>query len=163
MLSKNNNQVLSTAHCFGVSNFAMLGMHSINMGKGEAAKFYNIKQIAESVVHLNYNADTLDSDFWMIRLQWASKFYSGNVAQLDTPTDSLVLVSISGANLVVVRFGTLTSGGVTLNMMQEVVVDYVSNAACVSQPYGYSSSDITLAMMCAGQSGKDSCQVCTHL
>jgi hypothetical protein len=35
----------------------------------------------------------------------------------------LVLASTSGADLVVVGFGTLTSGGVTPNMMQEVVVD----------------------------------------
>ena len=155
--------MLSAAHCFGVSNVVTLGMHKINLGTGEAAEFYNIEHIpiAESVVHPNYNAATLDNDFWMIRLQWASKLYSGNVAQLDTPTDSLVLASTSGADLVVVGFGTLTSGGVTPNVMQEVVVDYISNTACVSQPYAYSSSDITSAMMCAGRSGKDSCQVCT--
>ena len=100
-------------------------MHKINLGTGEAAEFYNIEHIpiAESVVHPNYDAATLDNDFWMIRLQWASKLYSGNVAQLDTPTDSLVLASTSGADLVVVGFGTLTSGGVTPNMMQEVIVD----------------------------------------
>ena len=138
-------------------------MHKINLGTGEAAEFYNIEHIpiAESVVHPNYNAATFDNDFWMIRLQWASKLYSGNVAQLDTPTDSLVLASTSGADLVVVGFGTLTSGGVTPNVMQEVVVDYISNTACVFQPYAHSSSDITSAMMCAGRSGKDSCQVCT--
>jgi trypsin len=149
---KNNKQVLSSAHCFGVSDVVTIGMHKINLGTGEAAKFYNIEHIpiAESVVHPKYNADTLDNDFWMIRLQWASNFVSENVAQRDTPTDSLVLASISGADLVVIRFGTLTSGGVTPNVMQEVIVDYVSNAACVSQPYGYSSSDITSSMMCAG-------------
>ncbi len=161
---KNNKQVLSAAHCFGVSDILMLGMHKINLGTGEAAEFYNIEHIpiAQSVVHPKYNADTLDNNFWMIQLQWASKFYSGNVAQLDTPTDSLVLASISGADLVVVRSGTLTSGGATPNVMQKVVVDYVSNAVCVSQPYGYSSSDITSSMMCAGRSGKDSCKVCTY-
>ena len=110
-------------------------------------------------MHPKYDTDTLDNDFWLIQLQWASKFYSGNVAQRDTPMDSLVLASISGADLVVIGFGTLTSGGVTPNVMQEVVVDYVFNEACVSQPYGYSSSDITSSMMCAGRSGKDSCQV----
>jgi hypothetical protein len=153
--------VLSAAHCFGVSNVFSLGMHKINLGTEGAAKFYNIEHIpiTESVVHPNYNAGTFNNDFWMIRLQWASKLYSGNVAQIDTPTDSLVLASTSGADLVVVGFGTLISGGETQNVMQEVVVDYIFNTVCVSQPY--LSSGITSAMMCAGQSGKDSCQVCT--
>jgi hypothetical protein len=160
---KNNKQVLSAAHCFGVSNVVTLGMHKINLGTGEAAEFYNIEHIpiAQALVHHKYNKGNLDYDILLIQLQWASRLYAGNLAQLDTPTDSLVLANTSGADIVVVGFGTLTSGGVTPNVMQEVVVDYLSNAACVSQPYGYSSSDITSSMMCAGRSGKDSCQVCS--
>ncbi len=57
--------------------------------------------------------------------------YDGDVVPLDTPMDSLVLSSTSGAELVV-GFGTLASGGATPNVMQEVIVDYVFNAACVS-------------------------------
>ncbi len=39
-------------------------MHKINLGTGEAAEFYNIEHIpiAESVVHPNYDAATLDND-----------------------------------------------------------------------------------------------------
>ena len=133
-------------------------MHKITQDSG--LEFYKIEHIpiAQSSVHPNYNAATTDNDFWMIRLQWASKLYSGNVVPLDTPTDTLVLSSTSGADLLTFGFGTLASGGATPNVMQEVVVDYLSNAACVTQPYGYSSSDITPNMMCAGRSGKDSCQ-----
>ena len=101
-----------------------------------------------SLGHPNYNTGTFNNDFWMIRLQWASKLHPGNLAQLDTLTDSLVLASTSGADLVGVGFGTLTSGGVTQNVMQEVVFDYTFNSVCISQPY--LSSDITSAMMCAG-------------
>ncbi len=133
-------------------------MHKITQDSG--VEFFKIEHIpiAQTTVHPNYNAATTDNDFWMIRLQWASKLYSGNVVPLDTPTDTLVLSSTSGADLVTFGFGTLASGGATPNVMQEVVVDYISNAACVTQPYGYSSSDITPNMMCAGRSGKDSCQ-----
>jgi secreted trypsin-like serine protease len=161
---QNNEQVLSAAHCFSANqNIVTLGMHKIN--QDDRSEFYKIEHIpiAQSVVHPNYDDYTLDNDFWMIRLQWASKLYSGNIAQLDTPTDDLMLSTTSGAELVVFGFGTLTSGGVTPNVMQEVVVDYISNAACVKSPYGYSSSDITSTMMCAEQSGKDSCQVCIQL
>ena len=153
------NVVLSAAHCAPLNpTHVTLGMHKVTQDSG--IEFYKIEHIpiAQSSVHPNYNADTMDNDFWMIRLQWASKLYSGNVVSLDTPTDALVLSSTSGADLVTFGFGTLSSGGATPNVMQEVVVDYISNAACVAQPYGYYSSDITPSMMCAGRSGKDSCQ-----
>ncbi len=155
------NVVLSAAHCFDANRkIVTLGMHKIKLY--DSSEFHNIEHIpiARSVKHPNYNAVTLDNDFWMIRLQWASKLYSRNVARLDRPTDNLVLSSTSGADLVVVGFGTLSSDGVTPNVMQEVIIDYISTATCVSQPYGYSPSDITPTMMCAGRSGKDSCQVC---
>lgn len=155
------NLVLSAAHCFDDDQqYVTLGMHKITQDWG--VEFYKIEHIpiAQSVVHPNYNAATMENDFWMIRLQWASKLYSGNVVPLDTPTDTLVLSSTSGADLVTLGFGTLASGGATPNVMQEVVVDYISNAACVSLPYRYSSSQIKSSMMCAGRSGKDSCQVC---
>ena len=153
------NVVLSAAHCAPLNpTHVTLGMHKVTQDSG--IEFYKIEHIpiAQSSVHPNYKADTMDNDFWMIRLQWASKLYSGNVVSLDTPTDALVLSSTSGADLVTFGFGTLSSGGATPNVMQEVVVDYISNAACVAQPYGYYSSDITPSMMCAGRSGKDSCQ-----
>ncbi len=133
-------------------------MHKITQDLG--VEFYKIEHIpiTLSAVHPNYKAVTQNSDFWMIRLQWASKLYSGNVVPLDTPTDTLVLSRTSGADLVTFGFDKLAFGGVTPNVMQEVVVDYISNAACVSQPYGYSSSQITPNIMYAGRSGKDSCQ-----
>ncbi len=158
---QNNKQVLTAAHCFDANQkIVTLGMCKIK--QNDSSEFSNIEHIpiAQSVKHPNYNAVTLDNDFWMIRLQWASKLYSGNVARLDTPTDNLVLSSTSGADLVVVGFGTLSYDGVTPNVLQKVVIDYISTAACVSQPYEYSSSEITSTMMCAGRLGKDSCQVC---
>ncbi len=159
---QNDKQVLCAAHCFDVQNFVTLGLHKIT--QDDSSEFYKIEHIpiAESVKHPNYNDVTLDNDFWIIRLQWASKLYSGNVVPLDTPTDSLVLSSTSGADLVVFGLGTLAYDGATPNVMQEVVVDYISNEACISSPYGYSSSDITPTMMCAERSGKDSCQVRIH-
>jgi secreted trypsin-like serine protease len=140
-----------------------LGMHKINLGTGEAAKSYNIEHIpiGQALVHPKYNKSNLDYDILMIQLQWVSKLYAGDAVPVDTLMDSLVLSSTSGADLVVIGFGTLASGGATPNVMQEVVIDYVSNAECIRQPYGYSSSQITLSMMCAGRSGKDSCQVCS--
>ena len=159
------NVVLCAAHCAGVSDIVTLGMHKINLATGESAEFYNIEHIpiAESIKHPNYNANTVNNDYWMIRLQWASTLYSGNAIALDTLSDDLVLTS--GRELVVMGFGTLASGGSTPNTMQKVVVNYVSNVDCVSPNTGYDPSYITSAMLCAALPGKDSCQVscCPHL
>jgi secreted trypsin-like serine protease len=74
------NVVLSAAHCFSAAQQCiMLGMHKITQDLG--VEFYKIEHIpiTLSAVHPNYDMVTLDNDFWMIRLQWASKFYSENV------------------------------------------------------------------------------------
>ena len=155
------NVVLCAAHCFGVSDIVTLGMHKVNLVTGESTEFDSIEHIpiAESIKHPNYNANTFNNDYWMIRLQWASTLYSGDAVVLDTLSDDLVLGSTSGRPLVTMGFGTLSSGGATPNAMQKVVVNYVSNADCVSPKTGYASSDITSAMLCATLPGKDSCQV----
>lgn len=155
------NVVLCAAHCFGVSDIVTLGMHKINLETGESAEFYAIEHIpiAESIKHPNYNANTHNNDYWMIRLQWASTLYSGSAIAPDSLTDELHLGSISGRQLVVMGFGTLASGGSTPNSMQKVVVNYVSNVDCVSPKTGYAPSEITSSMLCAALPGKDSCQV----
>ncbi len=61
------NVVLSAAHCFSdAQQFITLGMHKITQDLG--VKSYKIEHIpiALSAVHPNYNAVTLDNDFWTI-------------------------------------------------------------------------------------------------
>lgn len=136
-------------------------MHRINLGTGESAEFDYIEHIpiAETIKHPNYNANTVNNDYWMIRLQWASTLYSGDAIALDSLLDEVALGSISGRPLVTMGFGTLASGGSIPNAMQKVVVNYLSNVDCVSPKTGYAPSDITSAMLCAALPGKDSCQV----
>ena len=96
----------------------------------------------------------------MIKLQWASKLYANDVVALDTPTDSLSLKS--GDDLVTFGFGTLTSGGASPNLLQEVTVDYIPNDVCIAT-YGYTSKEVFDTTICAGRAGKDSCQVSQSL
>ena len=155
------NVVLCAAHCAGVSDIVTLGMYKIKLDAGEAAEFYNIEHIpiAEAIVHPDYNDNTLNNDYLIIRLQWASTLYSGNVVSLDTPSDDLVLGNTSGRELVVMGFGTLAYGWITPNIMQKVNLEYLSNADCVSPKNAYDPSEITSSMLCAALPGKDTCQV----
>jgi len=149
--------VASAAHCEKVSTFVTLGMHKIKLSATEADEFYNLEHIpiALEAIHPNYDDITTTHDFRAVKLKWASKLYADQVVALDSPTDGVDLKS--GDDLVTFGFGTLTSGGTTPNIMQEVTIDYITNADCVNS-YGYTSSEIDSSMICAGRAGKDSCQ-----
>jgi hypothetical protein len=133
-------------------------MHKIKLSATEADEFYNLEHIpiALEAIHPNYDDITTTHDFRAVKLKWASKLYANQVVALDSPTDGVDLKS--GDDLVTFGFGTLTSGGTSPNIMQEVTIDYITNADCVNS-YGYSSSEIDSSMICAGRAGKDSCQV----
>ena len=133
-------------------------MHKIKLSATEADEFYNLEHIpiALEAIHPNYDDITTTHDFRAVKLKWASKLYANQVVALDSPTDGVDLKS--GDDLVTFGFGTLTSGGTTPNIMQEVIIDYIINADCVNS-YGYTSSEIDNSMICAGRAGKDSCQV----
>ena len=133
-------------------------MHKIKLSATEADEFYNLEHIpiALEAIHPNYDDITITHDFRAVKLKWASKLYANQVVALDSPTDGVDLKS--GDDLVTFGFGTLTSGGTTPNIMQEVTLDYITNTDCVNN-YGYESSDIDSSMICAGRAGKDSCQV----
>ena len=136
----------------------------MNADEGNYFNFIEHIPIAEWIVHPKYTPPgagvlAFDYDFLIIRLQWASSLYAGDVIALDTPTDDLVLAGISGADLIVMGFGDLTYGGTGPNVMQKVVVDYISNEACVTDPYEYFPPEISPVMLCAARSGKGACSV----
>ena len=81
--------------------------------------------------------------------------YQDYIVELDTPTDDLTLAK--GDDVTVIGMGTLSSGGSTPSAMQEVTVDYITNADCCAK-YSYSCNEITDRMLCAARPGQDSCQ-----
>ena len=153
--------MLSAAHCKGISETATLGMHKINLPSGQSSEFYNIEHIpiAESITHPNYVNESMDNDYWLIRLEYPSTLYADQIVELDTPSDALDLDDGGGHDLTVMGFGLTSSGGDAPNIMQEVTVDYIPNNQCSKNPYNYMRRDITSNMMCAGRIDKDSCQV----
>lgn len=147
-----SNIVLSAAHCEGITDTVTLGLHKVQLTNSETDEFNNIEhiKIAESVIHPNYNENTLDNDYWLIRLENDSRY---PIVELDTPNDDLDLSDMM--ELVVFGFGTTQQGGNQPNIIQEVTVDYKPNDRCGN----YGLNDLTDNMLCAGRQGKDSCQV----
>lgn len=124
--------------------------------------------------HPNYNPDTTSSDISLIKLaspnnpnqaMQASEVpanVKGNIVRLDDGSFSVPdqLVTVAG-------WGTLSSGGPSPPIAQQVTVEYISNQKCQlaagqpGQPNAYQGR-IDNTMLCAGQKngapGKDSCQ-----
>ena len=83
----------------------------------------------------------MDYDFWVIELEWDSQLYQDHIVELDTPNDDLILAEVT-----VIGMGTLSSGGSTPSAIQEVTVDYITNADCCGI-YSYSCAEITDRML----------------
>jgi hypothetical protein len=134
-----NAQVLSASHCFwgtpGViytnpGRKVKLGMHKFVLVANETKEFDQVEivPITTYVIHPDYNNFTIDNNFALIQLQWASKLYANEVVVLDSPSDDLELTLDD--NLVVFGFGMLSSVNETFpNVMQKVTMDYISNEA----------------------------------
>ncbi|MFT7585207.1 MAG: hypothetical protein ACI9EW_001630 [Cellvibrionaceae bacterium] len=148
--------VLSAAHCFYnqsgsqvtfPSNFDIfLGVNDLSDGVR--------RDVAQVVIHPNYDPGTQENDIALIRLVSAATLSCEvNTIRHAAPADNAKFAA--GQTATVTGWGTLTSGGQSPNNLREVSLPIITNAVC-SESYG----NIPSSMLCAGLAagGKDSCQ-----
>ena len=140
--------VLTAAHCTAGSAASsirvLLGEHNI------ADNEFNRVDVAEIINHPDYDSQTTDNDYAILRLANAVTF-TNEVSPACLPAD--LSATYAGILATVTGWGTLSSGGSQPTTLQEVEVTVTTNAECNSA-YG----SITSNMVCAADSGKDSCQ-----
>merc|ERR1711881_625572 len=142
-----STHVLTAAHCTQTSASSirvLLGEHSI------ADSDFNRVDVAEIINHPNYNSQTTDNGYAILRLSSPVAF-TNEVSPACLPAD--LSATYAGVLATVTGWGTLSSGGNQPTALQEVDVTVTTNAVC-NQAYG----SITANMICAADSGKDSCQ-----
>jgi len=146
------NTLLSAAHCAGIftpGHQIRLGAHDIT-DQTEDVELFSVE---EAIRHPNYNSNTLNYDFMMIKLNGQS---TKQVVQLDNGDDTGL--TSSGADLIVMGWGAINSGGPSSAVLLEAEVDVVGNPTCNSKYNG----QITGQMLCAGRTingvSYDSCQ-----
>jgi len=143
-----STHVLTAAHCTDGSAASsirvILGEHNI------ADSDFNRVDVAEIINHPNYNSQTTDNDYAILRLANPVTF-TNEVSPACLPAD--LSATYAGVLATVTGWGTLSSGGSQPTVLQEVDVTVTTNADCNSA-YG----SITNNMVCAADSGKDSCQ-----
>ena len=113
--------------------------------------------IERSEIHPQHDPITVNNDYWVIKLKWASQLYANDVVVLDTPDDDFVLKS--GDELVTMGFGATEDSKYGPNVLLETTVNYVTNSDCVQPNAGHSPGDVTDMMICAAAPDKGSCEV----
>jgi len=139
------NVILSAAHCAGYIQTVRIGRHDLSDNNEQ----YETFTIAQEVPHPNYNPNTLDYDYMMLKLNGSSSYAP---VALD---DGSAINLVSGQDLVVAGWGTTSSGGSVSDLLLQAEVDYVDNSSCNGD---YGAGSITDRMFCASAPGKDSCQ-----
>ena len=148
-----STHVLTAAHCFedkGVfiaasSIRVLLGEHNV------ADNEFTSVDVAEIINHPNYDSRTTDNDYAILRLENRVTF-NNKVSPACLPAD----LSSTYANVLATAtgWGSLRFEGPSPNVLQEVDVTVVTNAECNRAYRG----KITSNMVCAADSGKDSCE-----
>ena len=136
--------VLTAAHC-GVSS-----QHTVRVGEHDVTnpvgKTIRISRVTN---HPSYGND---NDFAIIHLAKDVAF-SNKIMPICLPSAGKnydkVVATTAG-------WGVLQEGGYSPDIPHEVDVDTMTNIDCTRT--GYQQGDITSNMICAGNSGRDSCQ-----
>ncbi len=153
----NDRYILTAAHCTAGKNPSsidiIVGEHDWTT-KNDGQKKYDVAEIKD---HQSYNSQTINNDFSLIRLS-EPLTWSDQVRPVCLPADNSDQFVDEWS--VVTGWGTTSSGGSQPPVLQEVVLETMSNAECRSL---YGSSTITNQMMCATGAApalysKDSCQ-----
>merc|ERR1712088_749918 len=124
-----STHVLTAAHCTQTSASSirvLLGEHSI------ADSDFNRVDVAEIINHPNYNSQTTDNDYAILRLSSPVAF-TNEVSPACLPAD--LSATYAGVLATVTGWGTLSSGGNQPTALQEVDVTVTTNAVC-NQAYG---------------------------
>ncbi len=143
--------ILTAAHCVDGSRASSVWVES---GITDLSELGERVQVAEIIVHPDYDSWTMDNDMALLRLDGTVS--AAPVALLDAVAEDDL--AGPGAVATVSGWGTLFAGGWSPDTLQYVDVPVVSEADCEA---AYGASEITDGMICAGYldvGGADSCQ-----
>jgi trypsin len=153
----NSDWILTAAHCSGGQPSAysiVAGDHNIQNTDGDE----KTSAVTQIIIHPGYNSQTINNDAALMKLASpfdlnASQYIKAAVLADNTDSD----FETPEAQSVVAGWGATSEGGGSPSVLQWVTVPVVTTATCNAR-YNPSGYQITPAMICAGESGKDSCQ-----
>jgi len=135
------NWVLTAAHCVqsGSLTFTVgAGLWNASSQMTGTEQYSRPKRL---VIHPKWNSRTMDNDVALVELTTPLQF-SECVGTVCLPEKDLV----GGEKVWITGWGTLRSGGVQPQVLQQAEVSVISNADC--QKTGYTASQILPSMVC---------------
>ena len=158
----NSRWIVTAQHCIfnGVTSSNLeirLGEHQLNtVGETLIVKDFNVERI---VLAASYNSPaTSSNDIALVKLTEAADLAVYTPVCLPAAQEDF-----TGQFSIVTGWGTTSEGGATAHILQELggleVVSDQQCAASIGAVGGYSSSDVSSDMLCAGgNQGQDACQ-----
>ncbi|KAI9370023.1 trypsin-like cysteine/serine peptidase domain-containing protein [Aspergillus egyptiacus] len=140
--------VVTAGHCTAGLSASSL---SIRVGSTQASSGGTTIPISAITVHPDYNAATVENDISILTLGEELSFDS-SIQAIDLPSSA----PTAGTTVTATGWGATSEGGATSEVLQYVDVPVVGRQECASSYAGY--GEVTEAMICAGESGKDACQ-----
>lgn len=137
--------VLSAAHCAGIEQ-VVIGAHDLSDESEDTTTI----DVEWETPHPDYDKDTTDNDYMMIKLKTSAPSEYAPIA-LD---DGTSITLTEGDELKIMGWGTTSSGGESSDVLLEADVDYVTTEKC-NEPY---DGAITDNMFCASRTDIDTCQ-----
>eukprot|EP00546_Thalassionema_frauenfeldii_P019163 CAMPEP_0178898210 /NCGR_PEP_ID=MMETSP0786-20121207/2200_1 /TAXON_ID=186022 /ORGANISM="Thalassionema frauenfeldii, Strain CCMP 1798" /LENGTH=535 /DNA_ID=CAMNT_0020568895 /DNA_START=125 /DNA_END=1732 /DNA_ORIENTATION=+ len=144
--------LLSAAHCAGINTNSV----RINQSRRSGSQGRGVLgTIARRIPHPEYNRNTIENDFLLMKLSDAVLDSGITPISLNMNTG----IPVNNDPLKVIGFGRLSSGGSSPSTLQEVVVEYVPTDEC-NEEDSYDGDIFPESMLCAAVDGggKDSCQ-----
>lgn len=146
-----NQWILSAAHCRSTSNPTDF---KIRTGSSRTTRGGTLSDVSEIIVHPNYDPDTENFDFMLMKLKRPIRL---NDRQQAIKLASSTKIIPDGTNVIASGWGDTQNTLEQTEFLRAVVVQTVNQDTC-NTAY---SDGITLNMLCAGTEagGQDSCQV----
>ncbi|XP_002736847.1 chymotrypsinogen A-like [Saccoglossus kowalevskii] len=139
--------VLTAAHCGGAKprNYEVwLGEH--DRSSSDDGILYSVESVTVSE---NYNKNSLDSDYALLKLKTAADITNTKIATIPLGTRKI----LSGEQCVITGWGT-TSSGSTSRYLQGTAVSALNNTECSAK---WSGVTVTDNMLCAGNGPQGVC------
>lgn len=147
-----DNWVLTAAHCASGGLSVVVGANNLAFGEGTTI------DVVQTVVHPGFSFATLENDIALLRLAEPAPAELERLALADSAI--MDLVGQPGDISTVSGWGSLVTGGLLPDVLQQVDIPIVSNAVCNLAYESVIGADAIFdSMICAGfeEGGRDSC------
>jgi len=144
--------VITAAHCVDSGSATSFTVTAGDLSMRDTTGREQRRQVTRIIVHEDYGVYGYENDIALLLIDQPYDL-NDDVAPIPLPTQG----QLTGGEILVSGWGTLSSGGSSPDILQKVAIPVVADDECAD---AYSGEHFEESMLCAGlaEGGKDSCQ-----